>query len=122
MENAVYCDYPPFRWIRTRKGWPDLANKKQILMQVNLTIILLTAAFLNLSASGISQKVNFSGKDVALEKVFQEVEKQTGYVFFYDANLVKEVKPVTVHASNLSLEQFMNKVLADQPLSFSIRK
>jgi TonB-linked SusC/RagA family outer membrane protein len=87
---------------------------------MKLTFILLTAALLQVSANGLSQTVTFSGKKVALKKVFNTIEKQTGYVFFYDASLLVESKPVTLSLHNSPLEEALAATFNDQPLSWQI--
>ena len=90
------------------------------LLVMKLTFLLLTAAFLNVSASGISQTVTFAGVNVPLEKVFTEVKIQTRFVFFYDEEILKGAKPVTVKANNLLLEKFLDNILQEQSLKYKI--
>ena len=96
-----------------------ISTKTVLVMK--LTSFFLLAACLQVSARGLSQTVTFSGRNVTLEKVFDEVKKQTGYVFFYDADLLKEARPVTIKAENVALEKFLTNLLEDQPLKFSIK-
>jgi len=92
----------------------------KILLVMKLTTILLTVAFLNVAASGLSQNVSFSGKNVPLTYVFAEIEKQTGHVFVYAQNALNNIRPVTIQAENLPLETFLDRLLADQPLKYII--
>ena len=83
---------------------------------------LVFLAMLLSAAAGIhAQQVSFSGKAVSLKKVFSAVEKQTGFVFFYDAPLLQDAKPVTVQAEQLTLKDFLDRVLTDQPVAYVIR-
>lgn len=88
---------------------------------MRLFSFLLLVACMQVPARGLAQTVSFSGHNVPLVKVFDTVKKQTGYVFFYDADLLKEAKPVTIKAVNVTLEKFLTDLLADQPLNFSIK-
>ena len=109
---------------RTLFNWPALRRHRfstKTVLVMKLTSFFLLAACLQVSARGLSQTVTFSGRNVALEKVFDEVKKQTGYVFFYDADLLKEARPVTIKAENVALEKFLSDLLEDQPLKFSIK-
>lgn len=90
-------------------------------MTMKLTSFLLLAACLQVSAKARSQTVSFSGRKVSLEKVFTSVEKQTGYVFFYDEAVMSGVRPVTVRAVNMPLETFLNLALKEAPLKFSFQ-
>lgn len=93
---------------------------KQLLMTMKLSVLLLTAAFLNAHAAGTAQSVTLSGKDLSLPAVFSAVKKQTGYVFFYNKNDLKDARPVTLEAVNMPLTVFLENVMQKQPLSFRI--
>lgn len=87
---------------------------------MRLTFFLLTAALLQVSARGLSQTINFNGKNVALEKVFTSVESQTDYVFLYKATALSVAKPVTINAKGVELGTFLNKVFEHQSLAYKI--
>ena len=55
----------------------------QIVKAMKLTFILLTAFCIQLSARGYSQNITLELKDAPLERVFREIQKQTGYGFLY---------------------------------------
>lgn len=95
---------------------------KKSLLIMKITTILLFSACLTASAGGIAQKVNLSQKNVKLEKVFREIRKQTGYVFFYDAHVLQGVKPVDIQIKNASVEEALNQTLQGQSLDFSIER
>ena len=87
---------------------------------MRLTAFCLLAGLLQVHATGISQTVSFSGDNVPLQKVFIAIERQTGYVFFYNAGLLKEAKPVTLHLVHVSLEEALKASLKDLPLDYGI--
>jgi len=97
-------------------------NRKKIFLAMKITTILLLSACLTASAGGHAQKVTLSAKNVKLEKIFKEIKKQTGYVFFYDANLLKGVKPVSIHVKNESIQDVLKESLEGKPLDFSIER
>src|SRR5436190_7402202 len=82
--------------------------------------LLMFIAFILSSSKGYSQSIRFSGTNVQLTKVFSVIKSQTGYVFFYDAALLREAKPVTIDLKNVSLEEALNQTLKDQPLGWLI--
>ena len=92
------------------------------LLAMKLTIILLTAAFLQVSAKGNAQGITYSAKDVPIAQVFSAIKKQTSYVFFYRNDDLSRAKPVTVDLKNATLEQALELIFRDQPLSYSIKK
>ncbi|WP_341840673.1 TonB-dependent receptor [Chitinophaga caseinilytica] len=87
---------------------------------MKFSAILLFAACLQVSAKSLAQQVSLSEKNASLEKLFRTIEKQTGYVFFYDHLLIDKAPRINVKASNLPLEEAVELVLKDQPLSYSI--
>jgi TonB-dependent starch-binding outer membrane protein SusC len=101
---------------RSVKVAPTLPAK--IERVVKFTFILLLTTCLQAAAKVYSQSVTLSAKKMALEQVFTEVRKQTGYVFFYDELLLKDCKPVSFDVSRKPLQQFLDLVLQEQPLSY----
>ena len=95
-------------------------KKTKISLIMKLTFILLTAIIVQASAKTAAQTVSISAKEMSLVKVFESIKLQTGYVFFYDAKLLEQAKPVTLKVKyeqlNLVLEQLFN----DQPLTWTM--
>lgn len=91
---------------------------RQIWLAMRFTIVLLTAAALHVSATGNSQTVQLTGKNLSLKKVFNTIKNQTGYVFFYDAKLLREAKPVTVELINSSLDKALVEIFEGQPFTW----
>ncbi|MBB5436923.1 TonB-linked SusC/RagA family outer membrane protein [Pedobacter sp. AK017] len=87
---------------------------------MRLTILLLTIAILQVSASSFAQRVTLNLKKTPLERVFKEIRKQTGFDFFYTDNLLSGAKAVTLNIKNLPLEEALEQCLKGQALSFSI--
>jgi len=83
---------------------------------MNITGFLLLAACLHVSARGYTQKVTLSGKDMPLEKVFNIIERQTGYAFFYDFDIFKDTHKVTLNVKDMNLDEVLKACLRDQPL------
>ncbi|OQP51363.1 hypothetical protein A4H97_27705 [Niastella yeongjuensis] len=88
---------------------------------MKLTILLLTVGFLNVYAKGVSQTVSFTGEKVPLKSVFNSVKQQTGFVFLYSGAVLQVAKPVTVSATAVPLETFLNEVFKNQPLKYTIK-
>ena len=87
---------------------------------MKLTLVLITVFIIKASATGFSQHITFSGKDVPLEKVFKVIEAQTGYVVFYSYNDIKNSTAVTVNATRRTIEEFLQECFNRQPLRFAI--
>ncbi|HEY5408362.1 MAG TPA: SusC/RagA family TonB-linked outer membrane protein [Ginsengibacter sp.] len=87
---------------------------------MKLTAVLLFAACMQVSATGFSQNITLNKKDAPLQSVFRDIEKQSGYEFFYKVSLEKNFKNVSVNLSNAPLKQALNEVLTDQNLVYEI--
>lgn len=93
---------------------------KQTLRIMKLTAIILTISLLHVQAEGVSQTVTFSGKNILLEKVFTAIKKQTGYVFLYTDDVIKDAKKVSLDVKDAALEDVLKMALRDQPLGYLI--
>lgn len=100
-----------------RMGYRDFTK---ILLVMKLTIMLLTAAFLQVHANGVAQTITLSSKNLELKRVFGEIKKQTGYVVFYNTLDLEGTRPVTLSVSKMPLNDFLSLMLAGQPLSYKI--
>lgn len=90
------------------------------LLIMKLTALLLLAACLQVSAKSNAQQITLSEKGSSLKKVFEEIRKQTGYLFFYDVNELKKSRPVTLSLKGAGLEEALKICLADQPFTYAI--
>lgn len=100
--------------------WWRNRNLTKTLLVMKLTILFLTAAFLNVYASGVSQTITLSGKNVELKKVFTAIKKQTGYVVFYNHSDLNGTSPVTLSVYDMPLRDFLDIMLKEQPLNYKI--
>jgi TonB-linked SusC/RagA family outer membrane protein len=87
---------------------------------MKLTSLLLVVISLQVSAAGSAQTVNFSAKNVSVEKVFAAIEKQTGYVFFLDVNNFDINRKINVDWKNKSLHEALDNCIQDQSVAYSI--
>lgn len=89
-------------------------------LAMKLTIFLILIASLQVSANGYSQTVTLAAKDAPLESVFKSIKTQTGYGFFYDQDLMKFARPVTVNVREASLQSALDACFENQGLSYNI--
>lgn len=111
MQNAAYC---------FRSAWWGRRNFTKILLIVKLSIVLLTAAFLHVQASGLSQSITLSGKNLDIKQVFAAIKKQTGYVVFYKKGLLDGARPVSLSVHDMPLADFLAVSLKDQPFTWLV--
>ncbi|MDH7460746.1 TonB-dependent receptor [Chitinophagaceae bacterium 26-R-25] len=101
-----------------RKHRVLFTTKTKLIMK--FTAILLLAACLQVSARGFSQLVSISQKNASLQTVFKEIEKQTGYHFFYKENVLQHASTVTINVKNATLKQALDACFSNQSLTYGI--
>ena len=92
----------------------------KMLLVMRLTILFLAIGLVHIHAEGISQRINFSGTNVPLAKIFTTIEQQTGYTVFANKDLLQGVKPVTLSGKDMPLHDFLEAVFRNQPVTFQI--
>ncbi|NLR79088.1 SusC/RagA family TonB-linked outer membrane protein [Chitinophaga eiseniae] len=90
---------------------------------MKLSVMILLGALLQVQASSLAQTVSFSGRNVPINKVLREVEKQTGYFIFYSSNEIREMtasRMVSVNMKQAPLDVFLKSLFNGQPLYFRL--
>src|SRR5690606_1584150 len=67
-----------------------------------------------------SQTLSLRSKSIKLENVFKLIEEKTNYVVLYNYKELKTLHPVQVNVHNAELSQFLDVVLKDLPLNYTI--
>jgi TonB-linked SusC/RagA family outer membrane protein len=93
----------------------------QLLKAMKVTAFLLTVAFVQVHAKGISQ-VTLSLREAPVEKVFREIERQTGYGFLYTKEMLAGLPQVTINVRNAQVKEVLNQCFKNEPLEYSIDK
>ncbi|WP_177194009.1 TonB-dependent receptor [Dyadobacter sp. SG02] len=89
-------------------------------MTINLVSTLLLVSCLHIYAAGHAQLITLSEKNAPLETVMDKIEKQTGYHFWMQTNLLQKSNNVSIIVRNEPVEKVLEKVFRDQPLHYSI--
>ena len=87
---------------------------------MKLIAIVLLVTCLNASASGWTQTVTISERNVPIQKIFKEIFRQTGVSILYNEKLFDHFAPVSVEVKNASIQQVLDACLKDQPFSYTI--
>ena len=90
------------------------------LLAMRLTATLLLATCLHLSAKTRAQQINLSEQHVSLDKVFKKITDQTGYLFVYRDEWIKQTKDVTISVHGAALKDVLDICFADQPFTYVI--
>ena len=95
-------------------------SQKKIIMQIKLISFFILLAGIHVFGESYSQKVSLSEKNASLEKVFREIRKQSGVIFWYESSLLKNAGKVDIRVRNASLPDVLSRLFANQPFSYSI--
>ncbi|HEY1062664.1 MAG TPA: SusC/RagA family TonB-linked outer membrane protein, partial [Daejeonella sp.] len=87
---------------------------------MKLTAAVLLIACLQVSASGFAQKITISRHNAPVEQVLKEIKKQTGYLFFYNQEWIKQVKAVDIDVKQASIDEVLKICFYNQPVNYSI--
>lgn len=98
---------------------PDRPYAK-IARIMKLTAFLFFVVFMQVSAGVYSQTVKLNENNSGLERIFNEIRKQTGYNFLYNNRLLKKTVPVNIKVNGEELKSVLDRVFENQPLSYSI--
>jgi len=103
-------------------GEPAYNLKEKIILTMKLTAIIITVAFLQVSAAAFSQKISLSEKNAPLDKVLKQIKRQSGYFFLYNTELLQNAKPVTINIKDASIDEVMKRCLDGQPFDYEIQQ
>lgn len=84
---------------------------------MKLTRVLLVIAFLLTCSSG--DKITLKEVEAPLEKVLAEIEKQSRYVFLYDADELKMII-ITINVKNATVKETLEKCFKGLPVAFTV--
>jgi TonB-linked SusC/RagA family outer membrane protein len=93
----------------------------QLLLTMKLTVLLIFAAMLQVSASTYAQKITLNKKKAALMDVFQDIRKQSGYDFVFTASTMEKANLVDINVKSVELDLVLKQLFADQQLDYVIK-
>src|SRR5690606_26542280 len=98
---------------------PQKFAKLRFIMRFQLIVGVLLSLFIQVSGSTYAQRVSLQVKNKTLSDVFEQVAKQTGYVFLYDDRSFTE-KKISLAVQNEQVEEVLEACLTDLPISYKI--
>lgn len=110
--------YKKFTELRFRGRYYIPSN---IILKMKLTVILLIAGLLQVSAEGFAQQLSLNVRNAGLSTVITSIRQQTDIDFLYKNADVTEFKPVTVDMRNKPLTDILNACFRDQPVTYLIK-
>jgi len=94
----------------------------KILLIMRLTIVLLIATIMQVSAGSFAQKISLNEKNAPLEKIFDKIRLQSGYDFLFNRELLKTAKPVDINITNADIEDALKLCFKGQPFTYTLEE
>ncbi len=122
MKTPVPLERIRYRLLKSADG--QITRRKpaaiqQIIRQMKLIMILLTLALVQAGATGYSQKVTVREKDASVEVIFRSIEKQTGFVFFYNSEDLQNTR-ISINLKGVTLQEALDRCFAQLPLTYKV--
>ncbi len=95
-------------------------NFHQVMRVMKISMLLLCCCLMQVSAKSFGQKLNIHKIGSTVPEVLQEVRRQAGIDFFYDANIFQGTSKINVNIQNASLEQTLAACFNNLPFTFLI--
>ena len=101
------------------KSYGDFA---QIYRIMKLITLLLFVAIFQLSASTYSQttRLKISGQKLSIGEIFEGIEKQSEFSFFYNVNQIDLSKQIDIDAENQFVNEILDKILVGTGMTYTI--
>lgn len=94
-----------------------MSNMKHLLNRMVCLAFLLTFSLLEIHA-----QITISMKNKPASEVVKQIERVSKYRFFYKKNLPGMNNPVTVEATNQTIDAVMGQVMKQIPVSYAIKE
>lgn len=90
------------------------------LLKMKLSVILIIIGCLQVSANSYSQKITLIEKNATFNNLFESIQKQSGYTFFYNNKSIKKEGKISISVKDASVEQALDLILKNRPFSYRI--
>src|SRR5687767_10244320 len=99
--------------------WWRAGGHMQKLMSMKLTIAFMLLTSVQVYAVGSdAQTVTISKKNIPLQEVFRQINRQTGLDFVYDMKVVQRAGKVDLNVKNMDVGDVLKLCFANQPFTY----
>jgi len=91
------------------------------LWAMKAKMLPITVAFALVSFQGEAQTVHIRGNQLRIENLIKEIQKQTGYNFLYDDQLLDRVAAKNIRMEGISVLKALDVAFADTDISYVIK-
>jgi TonB-linked SusC/RagA family outer membrane protein len=87
---------------------------------MKLIVLLTIVACVQTNANGYAQTINLSLKNVTIEKVFKEIEKQSSYHFIYTKEQLENTVSISIDLRDATITAALDICFKGQPIIYTI--
>jgi TonB-linked SusC/RagA family outer membrane protein len=120
LQNRWYCTTNN-KFRQFTEAWQQAPGRKQFVLIMRISVILLFVCAQHVSANSFSQKVTLKANKMPLTQVFNSIKQQTGYSFFWDQQLLDKAPLITVSVTNFSLTDALDECLKGLALAYEVK-
>ena len=120
MHLFAFCNTVSIRKLITQTTLTlnEFRKNRQFLQTMKLIAFLFVIS-MQVRATALSQITLFE-KNVSLAKVFNSIEKQSDFVFFYDYETLNQAQKVNISVKDVQIFEALSECFKNQPLTYSI--
>ncbi|MFZ4262506.1 SusC/RagA family TonB-linked outer membrane protein [Sphingobacterium sp. HJSM2_6] len=90
----------------------------QILMKINTFVLFLAILISQVNANSFAQQITLSRKKASLTSILKDLEKQSGYTFFFKKNDVESLNNINAEFKSTPLNSVLTQLLKPKNLTF----
>lgn len=88
------------------------------LMRINLITLLIGLGLSQVDAHTYAQQISLKKQKSSLESILKNLEKQSGYSFFYKKNEINQIIDLSAEIKEMPFKQALNVILSKANLSY----
>lgn len=97
-----------------------ISSKLRCTLLVRWLTVLLCIINVQAIANVYAQKITLHVKNAPIEKVFKEIQRQSGFRFVYTNDKLHGVQPVNIDVTNATLDEALTQCMAGQPITYMV--
>ncbi len=100
---------------------PSCITSKLFLI-MKLTFFLSVVVCLHTTAASYAQKISINRNNASLNEILDDIRRQSGYNIMYEAQMLHNAPPVTLHLQNATLQQTLQNCFSGLQFSYIINE
>src|SRR5689334_18210454 len=97
-----------------------ISSKISCTWLVRWLTVLLCIINVQALANVYAQKITLHVKNAPIEKVFKEIQRQSGFRFVYTNDKLQGVQPVNLDVTNATLDEALTQCMNGQPITYMV--